>query len=228
MNRHPPTQRKEPFRHLADELDRSYGAPARAPLPLGNKSDPLDELVFILLTVMTQYGVERTYGDLRRRFPCWDDALRAPEKDLAEALRPIGLSTQRARRIRALLAEIERREGILSLDRLRTLDDLHTEIYLLSLPGVGKKVARCVMLYSLDRNVFPVDTHVLRVLKRLGVLPEAISLAAAQDAIQERIPELLRYTLHVNLVVHGRSVCRARRPDCGACVLAPSCPAREA
>ena len=168
------------------------------------------------------------YRELRSAYPSWRAVLASPAAELTRVLQPIGLSAQRARRIHALLAEIVRREDELNLNRLYSLNDAEAEAYLASLPGVGKKVARCVMLYSLGRNVFPVDTHVLRVLKRLGLAEEALSLQRAQDALQVAVPESIRYTLHVNLVVHGRTICRARAPRCAECVLAEQCPSADA
>jgi endonuclease III len=212
------------FHVVAETLERAYGGPATEPLPLGNKPEPLDELIYIVLAVMTEFGVDSVYAQIRRAFPSWDDVLAAPEERLIELLRPIGLYAQRARRIRALINEIAMREGSADLTRVRSLSDDKAEAYLATLPGVGKKIARCVMLYSLGREVFPVDTHVLRVLKRLGLADPGLTLQAAQDVLQAEVPNLLRYTLHVNLVVHGRTVCRARRPRCGACVLANRCP----
>jgi endonuclease-3 len=211
------------YKTVADRLTATYGAPSRSSLPLGNKADPLDELIYIILTVMTEFGVDEVYARIKTRWPRWEEVLLARESELVRALQPIGLSTQRAQRIRALLAAIVEREGEASLHRLKSLPDDEVGAYLVSLPGVGKKVARCVMLYSLGRAVFPVDAHVLRVLQRLGLAEPDLSLVKAQDALQQRVPELLRYTLHVNLVIHGRTVCRARAPRCGDCVLHRRC-----
>jgi len=211
------------FHVLNDSLSRVYGVPSHTPLPLGNKQDPLDELIYIMLTVMTEFGVDAVYSELRAAYPRWDAVIEREERELAAALRPIGLYWQRARRIRQLLSEIKAREGSATLKRLYQMDDPAVESYLTSLPGVGKKVARCVMLYSLGRDVFPVDAHVLRVLKRLGLADDGLTLKEAQDALQPIVPEVLRFTLHVNLVIHGRTICRARVPRCGECVLRVRC-----
>jgi endonuclease III len=212
------------FRSIADALEAAHGRPARFPLPLGNKPDPLDELIYIMLTVMTEFGVEGAFANLKRRFPTWVHVLAARGSSLVAVLQPIGLSEQRAKRIRLLLREVRRREGSVHLNRLHTMDDAHVEEYLTTLPGVGKKVARCVMLYSLRRDVFPVDAHILRVLQRLGLASDDLSLSNAQDVLQAQVPEFLRYNLHVNLVVHGRTICRARTPKCTECILARQCP----
>jgi endonuclease-3 len=218
-----PSQR--PIHFIADRLTTVYGDPSRDQLPLGNKSDPLDELIYIMLTVMTEFGVDRVYESIRQAFPSWAEVAAARVERLAKLLKPIGLYVQRSQRIRELLHEILRREGAVDLNRLHSLSDAEAEAYLTTLPGVGKKVARCVMLYSLQRDVFPVDAHALRVLKRLGVAPPELTLQQAQDELQDNVPALLRYTLHVNLVVHGRTICRSRRPRCDDCVLSSRCPA---
>jgi endonuclease III len=193
-------------------------------LPLGNKADPLDELIYIMLTVMTEFGVAGVYDHIRRTYPSWAEVASAPVEHLSELLKPIGLYLQRARRIADLLSEINRREGAFNLNRLGHLNDAEAEAYLTTLPGVGKKVARCVMLYSLQRDVFPVDVHALRVLKRLGLASQELTLESAQDELQANVPRFLRYTLHVNLVVHGRTICRSRRPRCDDCVFSSGCP----
>lgn len=215
------------FRLIADALEAAHGRPARFPLPLGNKPDPLDELIYIMLTVMTEFGVEGVFTNLQRRFPTWAHVLMARESSLVAVLRPAGLSEQRAKRIRLLLREVRRREGSVHLNRLRTMDDAYVEQYLTTLPGVGKKVARCVMLYSLRRDVFPVDAHILRVLQRFGLANHRLSLQDAQDVLQRQVPAFLRYNLHINLVVHGRTICRARAPKCAVCVLAERCPSSD-
>ena len=95
---------------------------------------------------------------------------------------------------------------------------------LISLPGVGPKTAACVLLFSLDRPYFPVDTHVHRVSIRLGLVGERATAVQAQAALQEAVPPELVYDLHMGLIRHGRAVCVARRPLCSECVLADLCP----
>lgn len=204
---------------ISESLTATYGTPSRDELPLGNQADPLDELVYILLTVMTEFGVDGVYATLKRRFPTWDALLRARRSTLARLLQPIGLSEQRADRLRTILARLKREHGRCTLDFLHGVSDEDAEAYLLSLPGVGKKVARCVLMYSLGRDVLPVDAHVLRVSKRLRLLASDVSWTAAHDAIHALVPAEQRYGLHVNLVRLGRDLCRARNPKCGECAL---------
>lgn len=195
----------------------------RAPydaLPLGNKSDPLDELIFIILTTMTQYGPMEIFDDLQRAFPSWQGLL---DSDADERLRTViargGLVNQKAPQILAIARHLRDDFGHVTLDPLRDLGDAECEAYLCSLPRVGKKVARCVMMYSLGRDVLPVDAHVLRVSKRIGLLPSGVSWAKAHDAIEDVVAPELRYALHVGLVRHGREVCTYRNPKCAACIL---------
>jgi endonuclease III len=208
---------------LVRRLHDYYGQPTYDPLPLGNKRDPLNELIFILLTVQTQYGVDETFEALKRRFPTWDAALRAREATLARILQPLGLSSQRSRRLRVILRRLRDDFGECTLEPLRAMDDVEAEGYLRSLPGVGPKVARCVLMYSLGRNLLPVDAHVYRVAQRIGLLEESVPYDAAHDAIHEVVPPPHRYSLHVNLVRLGRDLCDARQPKCEACPLRERC-----
>lgn len=210
---------KSPARQIAESLDATYGTPLRDTLPLGNQRDPLDELIYILLTVMTEFGVEDVWCALKKRYPTWDAALRGRHATLVRLLQPIGLSEQRATRIRTILRRIRDDRSTCTLDFLEAMPDAEAESYLTSLPGVGKKVARCVLMYSLDRDVLPVDAHVLRVSKRIALLDDDISWDKAHDAIHEAVPGEYRYDLHVNLVLHGRTICRARNPRCEDCGL---------
>lgn len=206
-------------RRLSESLDAVYGVPSRDDLPLGNKRDPLDELIYIMLTVQTQFGVDEVYEALKRRFPTWDGLLRARPTTVARILAPLGLSQQRATRLRVILRRLRDERGACTLDFLAEMPDAEAEAYLRSLPGVGAKVARCVLMYSLGRDVLPVDAHVLRVAQRVGLLEAGVAWPKAHDAIHERVPAPYRYGLHVNLVRLGRDVCGARAPKCDECPL---------
>ena len=189
-----------------------------------NPEDPLDDLIFLVLSRMTQeVKYVRTYRALRTEFSDWEGVRDAPAVDLEEILRDAGLAATKSRQVPAILDEIGRREGRLDLTRLRTLSDSEIESYLTSLPGVATKTARCVMLYTLDRDVFPVDAHVWRLCQRLGIAKPGAWTDAATKALQERVPVALRPSLHVTMVAHGREVCRAQRPACGECDLSELC-----
>lgn len=209
-----------PVSRIADTLALHEPRTPYDALPLGNKTDPLDELIFIILTTMTQYGPMEIFEELKQEFPSWDGLL---EDDADSRLRRViargGLVNQKAPQILAIAATLQRDFGCVSLDALHQFDNAEAETYLCSLPRVGKKVARCVMMYSLGREVLPVDAHVLRVSKRIGLLPAGMSWAKAHDALQDSVAPGLRYALHVGLVVHGREVCTHHNPKCNECVL---------
>lgn len=206
-------------RRLSESLDAVYGVPSRNDLPLGNKRDPLDELIYIMLTVQTQFGVDEVYEALTRRFSTWDAMLRARHTTVERILAPLGLSQQRTLRLRTILRRLRDEHGTCTLDFLAEMSDAEAEAYLCSLPGVGPKVARCVLMYSLGRDVLPVDAHVLRVAQRVGLLDHGVPWTKAHEAIHECVPPSYRYGLHVNLVRLGRDVCGARSPQCAECPL---------
>jgi endonuclease III len=186
---------------------------------------PLDEVVATVLSQHTSdVNSERAFASLKRRFPTWDEVLDAPTEEVAAAIRSGGIANQKAARIQRILAEIERREGRVDLDRLDGVGDDEVEEYLTSLPGVGPKTAACVLLFSMGRAAFPIDTHVHRVTARLGWIPAGASAERAHQLLGRLVPADIRYDLHVGLITHGRTVCRAQRPRCSACVLLDLCP----
>lgn len=201
-------------------LRETYGQPRHH-----NPTDPLDDLIFLMLSRMTQeIKYTRTYQALRAQLPTWDQVLAAPSTRLERILSDAGLARTKSKQIQFSLKEIKSREGEMSLARLRTLTDDDAESYLTSLSGVSAKTARCVMLYALDRNTFPVDTHVWRTCQRLGIASEGAWSDRRGRELEERIPRPLRKSLHVTLLSHGRQVCVARKPKCAVCVLNDICP----
>ena len=186
--------------------------------------DPLDELVMTVLSQHTSdVNTARAFAGLKERLPEWEAVLRAPSKEVADAIRSGGLADQKAPRIQAILREVERREGGLTLARLEEMGDGEVEDYLCSLPGVGPKTAACVLVFSLGRPAFPIDTHVHRVTKRLGWIAPKASADAAHAVLKRGVPAEVRYELHVQLIQHGRTICKAQRPLCTECVLLDVC-----
>jgi endonuclease-3 len=145
--------------------------------------------------------------------------------EIEEAIRPGGLARLKAPRIRAVLDEILEREGRVDLSGLELLADDEVYVYLRSLPGVGPKTADCVLAFAMQRDAFPIDTHVHRVVGRLGWVPAKSSAEGASRELGPRIPSGLRYQLHVAMIVHGRRTCRARRPLCSECPVLDLCDA---
>jgi endonuclease-3 len=202
---------------ILDRLRREYGRPVLRP-----HRAPVDELV---LTVLSQNTNDRNrdvaYGRLSERFSSWDEVRDAPVEDVEDAIRPGGLAPTKAVRIKQILAA-------LGDDDLTWMEDgslAQARDYLCELPGVGRKTAACVLLFSYGRPDVPVDTHVYRVGTRLGLWPAKTSLEKAHDEMLKLVdsPEEA-YELHVLLIRHGRRTCTARSPACARCPLLRVCP----
>jgi endonuclease III len=184
----------------------------------------IDEVVATVLSQHTSdVNSERAFAQLKERFPGWEQVADAPAEQVADAIRCGGIADQKARRIQQILAAIREREGRIDLGRLHDLGDAEVETYLLSLPGVGPKTAACVLVFSMGRAAFPIDTHVHRVATRLGWIPANTTADKAHRLLAPRVPPGIRYDLHVAMITHGRTVCRAQRPRCDACVLRDLC-----
>lgn len=194
-----------------------------------NRDDALEELVFIILSAQTEsYLYRRTFDDLRARFPTWESMFEASEEEIALAIRRGGLARKKASQLKRALAKIKADTGVLSLDFLRDMSDEEAMRYLTSLAGIGNKSAACIMMYSLGRQVFPVDTHVWRVSRRLGLAPPVPKPTDTQEReLELKVPRDIRFSLHVNMVSHGQQTCTTYWPKCDSCVLADICPSRD-
>jgi endonuclease-3 len=185
----------------------------------------IDELV---ATVLSQHTSDlnsgRAFAQLKAKFPDWGQVLDAPAEQVADAIRSGGIADQKARRIQQILAAIRDREGWVDLSCLHDLDDEAVEEYLTSLPGVGPKTAACVLVFSMGRAAFPIDTHVHRIAVRLGWIPDGTNAEKAHRIFGPAVPPSIRYDLHLALIEHGRAVCKAQHPRCGECVLRRECP----
>jgi DNA (cytosine-5)-methyltransferase 1 len=195
---------------------------------LGNFDDPLEEAVYIILSRQT---TERAYQEahraLRSRWPSWTALRDADAAEVADVIKPAGLGPTRAMQLKALLGAVtseSARRGLRrpTLDWLKDLSDDEAEAYLVTLPGIGPKSARCILHYSLDRQAFAVDTHIRRVLDRLQLVSDPGG-KVKHGAYEAVVPARLRQSLHVNLIHHGRRFCRAQKPLCGACPLVSFC-----
>ena len=190
-----------------------------------NMRDPYRELVFIFCSTLTrESSYRRVYASFIRRFPSPATVARASMHDLRKVLDPGGLGKRKAALVSGLFASLMDTWGVGGLRAMRRLDDASLERALIELPGIGKKSARCVMLYSFDREVFPVDTHCWRMAKRLGWIRGATLTPKMMDTLQGKIPPELRFSLHVNMLSHGREICRARNPRCQVCIVNELCP----
>ncbi|MBI2298256.1 MAG: endonuclease III [Armatimonadetes bacterium] len=203
-------------------LEAAYGIPARpAPHPV------LDGLIGTILSQNTTgVNAQRALRRLRDAYPTWDDALAATPQDLADAIRCAGLADLRAPRLLAILQRVAEDHGEVSLEALRERPSDAVRAYLRDLPGVGIKTVECVLLFTLGRDEFPVDTHVHRLALRLGWVAQGTSADAAWARLHPLVAPGDRPSLHVNLIRHGREVCRSRAPRCASCCLSDLCPSR--
>ena len=210
------------MRILDDRLTSVYGGVRR------RRTSPFDELVLTVLSQnTTDVNSARSFATLKRRFPDLSELAQCRPAAIAAAIRGGGLADVKARYLRDITRRVLAEGGDLSLSFLRRQDDAAVERWLTALPGVGPKTARVVMLFSLERDVFPVDTHILRLTRRLGFIPARASARRAHVFWDGACPPGRALSLHVNLIRHGRAVCHPRRPACGGCVLADLCPSRE-
>jgi DNA (cytosine-5)-methyltransferase 1 len=208
---------------LADTLTSVYGTPDH-----DNKADPLDELIFILLSRRTkEAGYKKAYESLKHRFPTWEAVASASSKQLLGLIGSAGLGKKRLGEIKGNLLRIENDFGHFSLDRLKSWNNPRTFRYLTSLEGIGPKSAYCIMMYSLNRSVFPVDAHINRICQRCGIIPMGLDHKKGQALLADVFPKRLRYSLHVNLLCHGRDVCHPRNPACSKCSISGFCKFRR-
>jgi len=201
-------------------LEEEYGFlewhPGRKPL------DVLIETVLSQNTSDTNSG--RAFDSLVAAFDGWEAVASAPVDYIAQSIKSGGLARIKSVRIKKILNEIREKRGSLSLDFLSSMDMSEAESYLMSLPGVGQKTASCVLLFSLGRPSLPVDTHVFRVARRLGMIGSGVSAEKAHSLLQGQIPPAKVYQFHIHMIEHGRRVCHTRQPRCGVCVLEAGCP----
>lgn len=185
----------------------------------------LDGLIHTILSQNTSdVNSHRAFESLKIRFPGWGEAAGASTEEIEEAIKSGGIAHVKAERIKVLLDMLYEEFGVYSLEELGDIEPEKALDYLLGLPGVGRKTAAVLLLFQLGYPYFPVDTHVFRVGKRLGILPEGINPDGAHDLMDALVPDDIKYRLHVNLIEHGRQVCKARKPKCAECCLNLKCP----
>lgn len=204
---------------LCKVLEESYGRSVCQP-----EHGALDELVRTILSqTTTAANYNRAFCSLRNRYPTWEAVRQSSADGVEDAIRSGGLAKVKSGRIKGLLDEIHERHGTLSLDFLYDMPDEEARTYLMGFYGVGIKTASCVLMFSMNRPVFPVDTHVQRISHRLALIDRNVGAEEAHYLLGEMIPDEDVYSLHVNLVTHGRRVCKARNPACDLCPLLEVC-----
>lgn len=209
---------------IIDRLNVEYGTPVWRP-----HGDATAELVLTLLSQNTSdHNSGRAFANLLVTYPSWHAVMEADTQELVAVIRPGGLAQTKAPRLQALLRQIVERRGNFDLSFLADLPLEEAKAWLRSIPGVGPKTAACVLLFALGRPALPVDTHVYRVARRLGLLPPKASPEQAHEILEAMLTPEEVYPFHVNLIKHGRRTCVAQRPACARCVLRDGCPSAQA
>lgn len=200
-------------------LLEKYGDPSwRESLPI------LDELISTILSQNTNdNNRDRAFAKLKRTFNSWEDVRDADEASVIEAIRSAGLAKQKGPRIQKILRQITAERDSLDLAFLRDKPTEDAMAWLMKFNGVGPKTASIVLLFSLGKPAFPVDTHIQRVSGRIGLRPEKLSNEKAHHLLGELFPPETYKAAHLNIIRLGREVCHPRQPECGICVLQSLC-----
>lgn len=203
---------------VAAALEQEYGREALIP------DDGMDELISCILSQSTtDANRDRGFAALKARYPSWAAVHHAPTQELIDTIRPAGLANSKAPRIQAALGQIYAERGEYNLDFLDDMPVAEAKAWLQRLPGVGPKTAAIVLCFAYGKAAFPVDTHIHRVGIRLGLLPEKISAEAAHPWMEAIVPPEEYYPFHLQMIFHGRAVCKARQPLCERCPVTQDC-----
>ncbi|MGI6163043.1 MAG: endonuclease III domain-containing protein [Bacillota bacterium] len=208
---------------LFNKMNQLYSG-AYSPLLEPSRGNPIDVLVATILSQATNDTLSsRAFAELKSSFPDWESVLSQDPQCVEEALACGGLHREKTKKIRGALGKIKADFNEITLDPLFDWTKERSFEYLISLPGVGPKTAACVLAFGLGKPAFPVDTHILRVAKRLGFAGEKESAVSVQSTFEDLVPEELKMPLHVMLIEHGRNICSSRKPKCPLCPLSADC-----
>ena len=214
-----PAASRRRVRRIVELLERAHG-----PRRWRSSGPGIDGLVGTILSQNTSdTNSGAAFRALRRRYPSWDDVMRAPVREIERTIRPAGLSRTKSARIKAVLQQIHAERGELSLQFLARLSPAEARAYLERFDGVGPKTVACVLMFNFGLPVLPVDTHVHRVSRRLGLIGADVSAERAHELLARAVPRELVYAFHVLLIAHGRARCKARAPRCEGCPLRRLC-----
>lgn len=199
-------------------LESVYGVPESRGV------DPVDLLVMTILSQNTSdINSSRAFERLKSRFSSYAEILDASREEIADAIRPGGLADIKAARIKGALERLRDDFGSVDLSPLQKMSAEEARSYLISIPGIGPKTASVLLLFGFGMPAMPVDTHVYRVSRRIGLVPENASIEEAQRILEEITPREKYLSLHINLIRHGRLVCKARNPLCERCEVRGLC-----
>jgi len=190
----------------------------------GGSEEPLDTLVETILSQnTTDVNSHKAFLALKRRYPKWESLLTERPSTVAGIIREGGLAMIKARRIIGALKFIKKERDRLDLEFLRGMSPSEADHWLAQMKGVGPKTRGIVLLFSLRMPAFPVDTHIHRVTKRIGLIGPKVSREDAQEVLASLVPQSEYYNFHINLIYHGRTVCVARNPKCAICKVSHLC-----
>ena len=212
---------KRAFISEADRLLKiRFGDPS-----IKKQSGPLDTLIITILSQSTSdHNRDLAFSELKRRFPTWKQAAEASESEIADAIRSGGLANQKSRRIKDILSWVWKKSGEYSLDWLEDYTLNEAIEILTALKGVGIKTAAVVMCFAFDAEIFPVDVHIHRICRRLGLAPIKTAAEKTHRLMQPLISPGRCKAFHLNLLILGRRICRPSNPSCEECPLSGICP----
>ena len=212
-----------PTAEVMDVLGKEYG-----PVEWVPRYGPAAELVSTILSQHTSdVNSHRAFNSLMERFGTLDAVAGGPVEEIEEAIRMGGLAKIKAPRIKDVLQRVRDLVGSFDLSFLGEMPLPEAKAWLKELPGIGPKTAAIILCFSLGMPAMPVDTHIYRVSKRLGLIGAKVSADAAHDILEPMVATEDVFAFHMYLIQHGRAVCKAQRPQCGRCVLASGCPSRR-
>lgn len=212
-------RRQSKYGSIAAALTEVYGE-----LDWSRNQDGMDELISCILSQSTtDTNRDRAFERLKSSYESWHAVRFAEIDELTDVIRPAGLANQKAPRIQAVLATIYDEAGEYSIDFLDELSIEEAKDWLVSLKGIGPKTAAIVLCFAYGRPAFPVDTHIFRVSKRIGFIPEKLSANDAHPVMEAIVPTDHYYQFHIQLIQHGRDTCHARKPACERCSITEHC-----
>ncbi|MCE5200944.1 MAG: endonuclease III [Synergistaceae bacterium] len=211
------------IKDILDALERTWGN-EKAPSPELRHEEPLDGLMLTLLSQNTNdKNRDKAFERLKAEYPTWEKVAAATVENIADVIRTAGLGDTKAKHMKLILEILNEKFGSYSIKKLAGWDAVEAREFLVSLPGVGLKTAACVLVFDLDMPAFPVDTHVARISRRLGWVPEKMPPDKIQEYLEGVLPPSRFRGAHLNIIRHGREICHARKPVCRECSISKWC-----
>jgi len=204
---------------ISDTLEALYGVPERE-----DEGSVLDCLILTILSQNTNdVNRDKGFAALKSRFPTWEDVLEADVEKIGEAIKIAGLHGQKSQTVKNFLTWLKAERGALDLEFICEMETDEAVKLLCQHKGIGIKTVSVTLAFACGREVFPVDTHILRISKRLGLIPSNCSAEKAHELMPPIVPEGKAYPFHLNLITFGRKICNAQRPKCDQCPLTEHC-----